>query len=288
METPEATNENPEVQLSADGSTATVSTDPTPAEPQGEELLAGKFKSQDDLIKAYKELESKLGQQQPQQPGQQQTEEQTDTGEESEDKTEAKDGDEGDTDPLVEIYGEAVGNALKEAEVDAAEVQQQFDETGTISDENFAKFEKAGFPRGMVEAYMRGLAQANEQAVAITEQQISQIKAVAGGDEGYQQMQEWMGANLSQEELQAFNDTVDTGDYTKVLAAVSEMNRRYLTEVGVEGNLRGGKAPAQSEGYANEAEYLADMAKPEYKTSEAFRNQVMQKLAKSPNVFITR
>lgn len=278
----------PEVNLNDGATTATVSTDPVQPAPTGDEvLLAGKFKTQADLENAYKELEKKLGQSKPQQPDQQQQQEQTDTGEESEDKT--KEGEnEGDPDPLVEIYGETVGNALKEAGVDAAKVQSEFDETGTLSDESFEQFAKAGYPKEMVEAYMRGLQQSNDQTVAITETQIGQIKQVAGGDEGYEKMTEWMGANLSDEDLNKFNETINTGDFNAVLSAVSEMNNRFKTEMGTEGKLLGGKTPAADGGYANEAEYLEAVAKPEYKTSQAYRDQVRAKLAKSPNVFVTR
>lgn len=281
-DTPEATVEVPEgtIQQGGAAQSVTVST-----ETQGEELLAGKFKSQEDLVKAYKELESKLGQQQPQQqPEQEQTQEQTDTT--TEEKTETKEGEGGD-DPYA-VYGEAVGSALKAAEVDPAAAAKEFEETGTLSDESFEKFEKAGFPKEMVEAYLRGVAAATENATQITEAQIEQIKAVAGGEEGYAKLQQWMATNVDAAELEQFNETVGSGDLAATIAAVSAMNNRYQQDIGREGTLRGGKAAAQSEGYASEAEYLADMAKPEYKTSQAFRDQVAAKLAKSPNVFATR
>lgn len=285
MTTPEATQEVPEgtIQQGAAAETVTVST-----EPQAEELLAGKFKSQDDLVKAYKELESKLGQQQPQQaqePAEAETQEQTDTTEETEDKTEAKE-DAGD-DPYAD-YGEAVGNALKAAEVDPLAAQQEFERDGTLSDETFEKFEKAGFPKEMVEAYLRGVAQATEQTTEITEAQVAQIKAVAGGEEGYVKLQQWMAVNIDADELNTFNETVGSGDYAAAVAAVSAMNTRYQQDVGTEGNLRGGRPPSNANGYATEAEYLADMAKPEYKTSEAFRQQVRAKLANSPDIFVVR
>lgn len=283
-ETPQAPESA--IQQPAQAQTVTVPVD-QPKEEQ--ELLAGKFKSTDDLVKAYKELESKLGQQQPQQPAEQQQQqqtpqEQTDTTEES--KPETKEG-EGDDDPYA-AYGEAVGNALKAAEVDPVAAQQEFAETGTLSDETFDKFAKAGFPKEMVEAYLRGVAQAAEDVTQITETQITQIKAVAGGDEGFGKLQSWMASNLSADELQAYNATLDSGDFTAILSAVSAMNARFQQDVGREGNLRSGRAAAEAPGYASEAEWLEDMRKPEYKTSQAFRDQVAAKLAKSPNILITR
>lgn len=283
-DTPE--DNQPEVTLNGDGSTATVSTDPV-AKDEGAELLAGKFKDPAELEKAYKELEKKLGQQTPQQPDQTPTDEQTDTDEEKK-EDETKTEDDTEVDPLVELYGEAVGNALKEVGVDAAEVQRQFDENGTLTEEYFELFNKAGYPQEMVQAYMDGLAKSNAQAEEVTERQIEQIQAVAGGPEGYEEMRDWMRANLPEAELEAYDEAIATADYDTVFKAVAEMNTRYRDDVGVEGKLRGGRAATEAAGYANEAEYLEDVANPQYKTSEAFRNQVAQKLAKSPNVFVTR
>lgn len=285
-DTTEANVEVPEgaVQVGTEAETVTVPTDT-----QGDELLAGKFKTQEDLVKAYKELESKLGQQQPQQTEEQVPAEAGDATDTADETKSSDDGDKGgDADDPYAVYGEAVGNALKAAEVDPTTAAKEFEETGTLSDESFEKFEKAGFPKEVVEAYLRGVATATENATQITEAQVSQIKAVAGGDEGYAKLQEWMKTNVDPSEIEVFNNTVGSGDYAATVAAVAAMHNRYRQSVGHEGTLLGGKAPAQAEGYASEAEYLSDMAKPEYKTSQAFRDKVAAKLAKSPNVFMTR
>lgn len=271
------------IQQPAQAETVTVSTEPTD---DGGELIAGKFKSQDDLVKAYKELESKLGQQPQQEPTDPPADETKpeDTPKEGEDD---KPKDEAD-DELYEVYGETVGKALKDAGVDPKAASDYFDEHGTLTDEDFDKFAKAGFPKEMVEAYLRGVSQSREQATQITEAQVTQIKAAAGGEDGYAELQKWMAANVPVEDLQKFNDTVSSGDFNATLNAVTQMQARYLADVGREGNLRGGKTPAAAEGYASEAEYLEDVAKPEYKQSQAFRDKVAAKLAKSPNIFATR
>lgn len=283
--TAEATIETPEAQIQegAQATTVTVSAEP---QEQEQELLAGKFKTQDDLVKAYKELESMLGQQQPQQqPAEAETTEteQTPAGEtETETKAET-DGD----DPYA-AYGEAVGNALKAAEVDPAAAQQEFADNGTLSDETFQKFEQAGFSRDVVEAYLRGVSQSQAEAVEITEAQIGQIKAVAGGDEGYAELTQWMSANLQAEDLQSFHDTLTSGDFSAILAAVTAMNTRRQQAQGTEGTLRSGRSPAAAQGYQTEAEMLEDMRKPEYKTSQAFRDKVAAKIAASSNIMVTR
>lgn len=277
----------PEVNIQ-EGSTATtvtVSTEPT-QETEGEGLLAGKYKTPEELEKAYKELETKLGQQKPQQPDQEGGEEETDKqGDEPDTKEEEK----GEVDDSVyEPYGEAVGKILKEANVDPRDAAKEFEETGTLSDETIKAYADAGIPEEMTRAYINGLKQTNDSVSQVTEAQVEQIKAVAGGDEGYQKLANWMTSNLSASEIEAYNEKLTTADFEGAVAAVSAMNNRYLADLGKEGKLIGGKAPTPEGGYASEAEMLEDMAKPEYKTNAAFRARVEKKIAASPNLFMTR
>lgn len=101
-----------------------------PAQPQGEPLILGKFKSQADLEAAYKALESKLGQ--PQQP-QTQTPQQPPQGQQS-------------------VFDKAAA---------------EFAADGKIADETLASLEAAGVPRATVDNYVAGvvaLAAQQEQA----------------------------------------------------------------------------------------------------------------------------
>jgi hypothetical protein len=262
-------------------------------------LLAGKFKTPEDLEKAYKELESKLG------ATNKGVGDDSDTDDTAGDNADSPDGDhavadadapansdgnkdagEGNEDPYA-AYGEVVGNALKEAEVDPTAAAEEFEKNGTLADETFEKFEKAGFSREFVEAYLRGVTATRATQTAATEEQIAQIKAVAGGEEGFTKLQAWMAANVPHEDLEAYNEAVGSGDVNKAAAAVAAMNTRYKAEIGTEGKLIGGKTPAQ-QAYASEAEMLEDMAKPEYKTSQAFRDKVAAKIQASAGIFQTR
>ena len=269
---------------------ATAETYIASTETDGGELLAGKFKSTEDLEKAYKELETKLGQTKTQPDpadttAEEQPETDTDAADPAEEKPDAED--DGGDDPYA-AYGEAVGNALKEAEVDPAAAAAEFEKDGTLSEETFEKFNKAGFPKEVVEAYLRGVAQHTETVTQITDAQIAEIKSLAGGDDGYKELSKWMAANATPEQLTAYNDTLSTGNTADITAAVRGMVDRYNADIGREGTLLGGRPPAPNAGYASEAEYLADVANPEYKKSQAFRDTVAKKLMASPNVLTVR
>ena len=91
-----------------------------PAEEQPEEapLLAGKYKSVEDLEKAYGELQKKLGSPEPEQAEK----------------------------AAVEAVGEA----------DFLKMQEEYAEKGSLSEDTFKSLEGRGIPRKMVEAYIEG------------------------------------------------------------------------------------------------------------------------------------
>ena len=96
---------------------------------QEEQLIGGEFQSQEDLLAAYQELKANQEQYRP--PGEPQT--------------------------AQEIYGEAVGNRLEEAGVDYSKMNDYWQENGEITDKHYKELEKAGFPRGIVDAHLDGL-----------------------------------------------------------------------------------------------------------------------------------
>lgn len=271
-----------EVVTGEEAMTVTVSTEGE----GGNELLAGKFKNQEDLVKGYKELEAKLGQQ-SQQPATEEADEEATETPEGTTEAEEKETDEGEDADDNGPYGKAVTEVLKAAELDPSKVAEEFETTGEVSEETYAALEKHGYPREMVDAYKRGVAQTEEATAQVTTEQITALKAKVGGDARFAEMQKWAGANASPEELAAYNDALNTGDFTKIDAAVSAMAQRFNADIGTEGDLLGGQGATSSEGYASEAEYMEDMAKPEYKTSQAFRDKVSAKLMRSPNVMVT-
>jgi hypothetical protein len=140
----------------------------------------------------------------------------------------------------------------------------------------------------MVDAYRRGVQAQDDNTSSVTAEQVSQIKDLAGGEKAFSDMQAWMAQNLDAEALAPYNEAVSSGDFAKAAKAVSDMRAKYVAEVGIEGDLLGGKPPQGEQGYASEAEMLEDMAKPEYKNSEAFRAKVAAKIARSGNVMVTR
>ena len=87
-----------------------------------EELIDGKFKSQEDLLKAYKELEKKMSQ--PEQPKQEET-------------------------PTEVVNGQG-------KTVDVTKFENEFRDNGSLSEGSYKELEKLGFSKRQVDQYIQG------------------------------------------------------------------------------------------------------------------------------------
>ena len=100
-------------------------------------LILGKFKSVEDLAASYKELEGKLGSQPKEETQQEATTEET--------ETEAEDFN------AVEAYGENIAGILDEAGIDALDLNNRFQETGELNEDDYSKLEAKGLPKHLVD-----------------------------------------------------------------------------------------------------------------------------------------
>lgn len=243
---------------------------PTATEEQ--QLLAGKYKSVEDLEKAYQEAQRKLSQR-----GQvEEIEEEADEADDSEEETPQS------ADPK-EIYGDFIGSRLEEAEIDFGAMNTRWQETGQLADEDYDQLQEAGFTRDMVDAYLSGLQYKAAQDTALTVKEITSLKQEYGGEKGYSDMLQWAADNLSEEEIKGFNEIV-TGNSTMaaVRMAVSGLHAKYTAKAGVEPKLIGGRAPKSSnDKFESTAQLVEAMKDPRYAADPAYRRKIEDKLARS-------
>ena len=214
---------------------------------QQETMLAGKYKSAEELEAAYIELQKKLGQSDNQQ---EEPEEQT---EEPEDTTSI----------LDKLWEESSSENIS---------QETLDELAKADPNDLAK---------MYLEYRSQAEQGNQQAV-MTEQDVSQLKGLVGGEKQYNEMLGWAGQNLSEQEIEMYDSIMDKGDPAAAFFAVQALAYRYQDANGVEGNLVQGKAPASNTGaYRSQAELVQAMSDPRYDNDPAYRQDVMRKLERS-------
>ena len=239
-----------------------------------EKMLAGKYKSAEDLEAAYLELQKKLGQSES-------TESQTEPQSDYQFYT-----DDGSVnyETATEVYGEQLGNTFKENGIDPFEMNEYFSKNnGTLSEEMYGQLNKAGLNKELVDSYLSGLrgqlGYESEQPV-LTESEIKNIKNIAGGDRGYDNLMQWAGENLDQEAIKDFDDVLATGNKAAVKFAVTALMGKYEDSQGRDSKIVTGKE-SFTETYRSMAEVVRDMNKPEYQNDEAYRDDVLRKLSAS-------
>lgn len=245
--------------------------------PEGEALLAGKYKSVEDLEKAYKELQTKLSQGAKPAPAGAEADE--------DDQQEAEETDDQAAEPAAnakEIYGDFIGSRLEEANIDFTSMADRWSQSGKLEEGDYGQLEEAGFTRDMVDAYLAGLNYKAAQDSQLTVKEITAIKEEYGGDAQYNAMIQWAATNLSKEEQDAFNQVVNTQPLNVARLAIAGLHAKYTAAEGREPRLIGGKAPKSTgEKFESTAQLVQAMSDPRYKSDPAYRRKVEDKLRSS-------
>ena len=238
-----------------------------------DKMLAGKYKSAEDLEAAYLELQKKLGDAPATEEAKPETEYQLYT-------------DDGNVnyDTANELYGEQLGNLFKSNDIDPFEMSKHFEENnGTLSDDMYSKLATAGLNREIVDNYLAGvkgeLGIQSEQPV-LSDAEVNDLKNIAGGERGYNQLMDWAGNNLTAQDAKSYDDVLATGNKAAISFAIKALMGQYEDANGRDSNIVTGKQ-SSTENYRSMAEVVRDMNKPEYRTDEAFRDDVIRKLAQS-------
>jgi hypothetical protein len=231
---------------------------------QQEQLLAGKYKSAEELESAYLSLQKKLGQ----------TEEDEEVDYESTD--EGYEEEEG-SDEEVSEYAPAV-NLITEAS------EEYYANDGQLSEETIESFSQMS-SQDLVNAYLEIQAnnpQAPTQAPELSEAQVNQVQNACGGEANYNTVVDWAASNLTDEAINAFDSVVDSGNPMAISIAFKGLQNEYNEANGYEGRMLQGRAASSAgETFRSQAELVSAMGDPRYDTDEAYRDDVLRKLDNS-------
>ena len=224
-----------------------------------EQLLAGKYRSTEDLEAAYLSLQKKLGQEEDEVDY-----ESTDEGYEEEEGSDEEVSDEA---PAVSLINEAS--------------EEYWANEGTLSEETIERFSEMS-SQDLVNAYIEIQSknpQANSQGVEMSDAQVNSVMNAAGGEANYNRVVEWAASNLDNRSIDAFDSVVDSGNPAAINIAFAGLKSRYEEANGYEGRMLQGKA-ASSGGdlYRSQAELVAAMSDPRYDSDPAYRADVIEKL----------
>jgi hypothetical protein len=231
---------------------------------ESELRYAGKFKSAEDLEKAYKELEKKLGQKESNDSS---SEEETESDESSENEEE-------DQEEEIAVSEEA--EFLKSAS------EEYYSNNNQLKPETIQKLKEMPSEK-LVEAYLNNVR--NSPAATpqvLTDADAKSIVDSVGGTDFYNQTLAWAADNLSPTEVAAYDNVVNSGNKDAIFFAVQALNQKYKDSVGFEGQQVSGKNVRNSvKGFRSQAELAQAISDPRYRNDPAYRLDVEEKLAAS-------
>ena len=240
-----------------------------------EKMLAGKYKSAEDLEAAYLELQKKLGDTPETEQAEPETEYQLYT-------------DDGSVnyDTANELYGEQLGNLFKSNDIDPFAMSKHFEENnGTLADDMYDKLATAGLSKEVVDNYLSGVRgelgiEPKQASPVLSDSEIKDLKNIAGGERGYDNLMDWAGNNLTEQDAKSYDDVLATGNASAIKFAIKALMGQYEDANGRDSKLVTGKE-SSTENYRSMAEVVRDMNKPEYQIDEAFRDDVLRRLSAS-------
>ena len=225
-------------------------------DPERPDWLPEKFKSSEDMARAYANLEKKMGS--PEESSD--VEEQVEVEEASDDAPSANE----------------VADVINKTGLDYDSMQNEYDESGELSQATMDTLAEKGFSNELVNSWVKG------QQSLLDGYQNSVYESV-GGQEAYGEMQSWASDNLSDSEIQAYDRAVSSGDIGLVKLAVSGLQTKYHTAEGSDPSLlTQGQSNNSAGGMFNSwAEVNAAMGNARYENDPAYRQQVAAKLGRS-------
>lgn len=244
------------------------------APPKAPEKILGKFASQDELAKAYVELEKKLGA--PKAP-----EAKPADGKAPEAKApEAKPAEKAPEAKAPESPEDAAKKAVAAKGIDFDALQNEYAQNGgKLTEARLKELEAAGIPKSAVDAYVEG----QVAKAALTRQEI--LRAADLDDAKFDEMSKWAQKHLRPEELTAFDEAIAKAPLAQQKFLLGSLAARWRNEGDhVPERIEGGPPSRGPEGYQSMQEMLADMKDPRYAKDPAFRAKVEAKLKNSKNI----
>lgn len=210
--------------------------------PERPQWLPEKFKSAEDLAKAYGELEKRMG-----------------TPKEEAPADKAKEADPKD---VPQVSTQAM-----------QKYSEEYLRAGGLSEASYTELSKMGVERSLVDAYITG-------QKALAERQADAVYQTIGGKEAYTKMVQWGQDNMSESEISAFNQVVRGGDMNQINLAVQGIYSRMKAE-GQAPTLVHGKSANPSNGFRSTAEVVEAMRDPRYSKDPAYRADIERRLQNS-------
>jgi uncharacterized protein with PIN domain len=187
------------------------------------------------------------------------------------------------TTPTAQTEAErAAGEAVTAAGLDVTSWQTEFNETRDVSEKGRAEIAKAleaqfgPNARTLVDDFIEG----QKMRLQNVENQVHQV---AGGKDQYAAMMQWAGANMSDQEVNAYNAAMGSGDFNAMSLAVDGLKARFVKAKGSAPNLISGDGSIgdSNAGFGSTFEMTKAMKDPRYGKDPAYTKSIEQRAMRS-------
>jgi hypothetical protein len=137
-------------------------------------------------------------------------------------------------------------------------------------------------PSKLAEMYLEYRSkQESSQPSSMSDQDVTNLKGLVGGENNYNTMLGWASQNLSEQDIEMYDAVMELGNPAAARFAIEALAYRYQESNGVEPDLVQGKSPGVGGAFRSQAEVVKAMSDPRYDNDPAYRRDVMQKLERS-------
>ncbi len=238
--------------------------EPVKGEPASTEgLILGKFKTQEDLAAAYKELEAKQG-------------------------SKAKDETPAVTPPVTSTPDVAsAAKVLTDKGLDFNEFANQYAQDGALNSASYEKLFSKGITAQQIDAFITQQAPIIAAERAAADVKIKEVTDHVGGAEEFAKLIDFAAKSLTPAEVASYNRAVNAGDTIAAKLMLTNFKGQRDAKLGVEPTLNGGTPPqsGSSDVYQALSQYHNDIADPRYAKDAFFRSKVVAKLTRSRKLY---
>lgn len=170
---------------------------------------------------------------------------------------------------------EDLKNDLESKGVDWADLEKTYTEKGELTAEQLQNLEKAGYPKSVVDAYIRGMeAEYDRLARHVVES--------AGGQEEFTKLQTFA-SQQNEEYKKMWNDTINSGNVTAIQTMLRGIQADMVQALGTTNpTIMGGNgAVSTNAGFNSKQEMVEAMADPRYGKDKAYTREIEQKVINS-------
>ena len=219
------------------------------------EWLPDKFKSPEELAKAYNNLETRLG---------------SSSGEQEQEEG-------GEDLPPTDVADKDSSEATQQTAILTA--SEEFASSGELSNETYKSLEEVGLPKDLVDSYIAG-----QQALQKSGE--AALLNSVGGREAYDTMADWASENLSDTQLEAYNQALETGTDEQAALAIDWLKSKYDAANGTSPVLTQGKTTGSGfSAFESRAQVMAAMSERDatgrkrYEVDPAYRAEIERRLS---------